>query len=64
MLFLIAKQLWHTYEFRLLPFAVILIIVAHILNYRLSKRHRHNPTETPSQTPPGSAAVGPMTHYH
>ena len=38
MLFLIAKQLWHTYEFRLLPFAVILIIVAHILNYRLSRR--------------------------
>jgi hypothetical protein len=36
-LLLIAKQLWHQYEFRLLPFAVILIITAHILNYRLSR---------------------------
>jgi hypothetical protein len=44
MFFLIAKQLWHTYEFRLLPFAVILIIVAHILNYRLSRSaHTRHP---------------------
>ena len=64
MLFLIAKQLWHTYEFRLLPFAVILIIVAHILNYRLSKRHGHSSTGTPSQPSPGSGAAGPVTHYH
>lgn len=38
MLLLIAKQLWHQYEFRLLPFAVILIIAAHLLNYRLSRK--------------------------
>ena len=37
MLLLIAKQLWHQYELRLLPFAVILIIAAHMLNYRLSR---------------------------
>ena len=38
MLFLIAKQLWHQYEFQLLPFAVVLIIAAHLLNYRLCKK--------------------------
>ena len=38
MLFLLAKQIWHQYEFRLLPFAVIGIVAAHILNYRLSPR--------------------------
>jgi hypothetical protein len=48
MLFLIAKQLWHTYEFRLLPFAVILIVVAHILNYRLSRKTHHpHPSSVP-----------------
>jgi tetrahydromethanopterin S-methyltransferase subunit C len=53
MLFLIAKQLWHTYEFRLLPFAVILIIVAHILNYRLSKSAHtgHSAAVTPASSP-------------
>jgi hypothetical protein len=44
MFFLIAKQLWHTYEFRLLPFAVILIVVAHILNYRLSRSAHASPS--------------------
>lgn len=34
---LLAKQLWHQYQFRLLPFAVILIVMAHIINYRLSR---------------------------
>ncbi|MBS1665549.1 MAG: MerC domain-containing protein [Bacteroidetes bacterium] len=29
---LIAKQVWHTYEFRFLPFAVGLIVTAHVLN--------------------------------
>jgi hypothetical protein len=37
LLFLVAKQIWHDYEFSLLPFAVILIVCAHILNYRLSR---------------------------
>ncbi|HMH21469.1 MAG TPA: MerC domain-containing protein [Puia sp.] len=40
MILLLAKQLWHEYQFRLLPFAVILIIVAHVLNYRLCRAHR------------------------
>lgn len=37
MFFLLAKQIWHQYEFRLLPFAIALIIAAHILNYRFSR---------------------------
>ncbi|HMI62581.1 MAG TPA: hypothetical protein VK518_16805, partial [Puia sp.] len=36
--FLLAKQIWHQYELRLLPFAVLLIISAHVLNYRLSRK--------------------------
>jgi len=37
LLFLVAKQIWHDYEFGILPFAVVLIISAHVLNYRLSR---------------------------
>ena len=34
MIALIAKQLWHNWELALLPVAVILIVSAHVLNYR------------------------------
>lgn len=34
---LIAKQVWHSYEFRILPFAVLLIVTAHILNFLWTK---------------------------
>ncbi len=37
MLFLLAKQYWHNYELLLLPFAVVLIVTAHIFNHRLKK---------------------------
>ena len=37
MLFLFAKQYWHNYELFLLPFAVFLIISAHISNFRFSR---------------------------
>ena len=37
LLLLVAKQIWHQYELRILPFAVILIIGAHVVNYRLSR---------------------------
>ena len=37
MLFLFAKQYWHLYELILLPFAIILIISAHISNFRFSQ---------------------------
>jgi len=36
-LVLFAKQLWHEYQFWLLPFAVIFIVSAHIRNFRLSR---------------------------
>jgi len=42
--FLLAKQIWHEYELRLLPFAVLLIISAHILNYRLCRVSGHGRT--------------------
>jgi hypothetical protein len=37
LLLLVAKQIWHDYELRLLPFAVVLIVGAHLLNYRFSR---------------------------
>jgi hypothetical protein len=37
MLFLLAKQYWHLYELILLPFAVILIISAHFINFRFMR---------------------------
>ena len=36
MLFLLAKQYWHSYEL-LLPFAVILIVTAHVCNLRFKR---------------------------
>jgi predicted membrane protein len=42
MLFLLAKQYWHYYELFLLPFAVILIVTAHVCNLRF-KKHEKRP---------------------
>jgi MerC mercury resistance protein len=39
MLFLLAKQFWHNYELILLPFALILIILAHIFNFRYIRKY-------------------------
>jgi len=36
-LFLVAKQVWHHYQYWLLPFAVILIVAAHLINYKSCK---------------------------
>jgi len=38
---LIFKQIWHHYQFLFLPFAVLLIVVAHFINHRLSRIHHH-----------------------
>jgi MerC mercury resistance protein len=38
MFFLLAKQFWHEYELILLPFALILIISAHIFNFRFIRK--------------------------
>jgi phosphoglycerol transferase MdoB-like AlkP superfamily enzyme len=35
MILLLAKQIWHPYQFLILPFAVALILIAHGWNYRL-----------------------------
>ena len=40
-LFLLAKQIWHNYQYWLLPVAVILIVAAHINNYRSCQVHQH-----------------------
>jgi hypothetical protein len=40
MLFLLAKQYWHTYELLLLPFAVVFIVTAHVFNHRMKRSSR------------------------
>ncbi len=39
MFFLLSKQFWHEYELILLPFALILIISAHIFNFRFIRKY-------------------------
>jgi hypothetical protein len=39
--FLLAKQLWHNFEYWLLPIAVVFIISAHLINYRACRIHNH-----------------------
>ena len=51
MIFLISKQIWHSYELLLLPFAVVLIVGAHILNFRLGRLRRNFPIQQPGVTP-------------
>jgi hypothetical protein len=43
--FLVMKQLFHTYEIWLLVPGVLLIITAHILNYRSCRVHNHAHTD-------------------
>jgi hypothetical protein len=40
-LLLFAKQIWHAYQFWLLPFAILFIISAHLINYRSCRVHNH-----------------------
>jgi hypothetical protein len=40
-LLLLAKQLWHEYQLWFLPIAVLLIIAAHLMNYRHCRVHNH-----------------------
>jgi hypothetical protein len=39
--FLVAKQVWHDFEYWLLPIAVLFIIGAHLMNYRACRIHDH-----------------------
>lgn len=47
MIFLFAKQYWHAYQLWLLPFAILCITAAHLLNFRFSRvgatREKHSP---------------------
>lgn len=38
---LIAKQVWHEFQLVFLPFAILLIIGAHLLNYKACRVHNH-----------------------
>jgi len=40
-LFLVAKQVWHSYQLWLLPFALTFIIYAHLRNFKLCRVHNH-----------------------
>src|SRR5687768_1799422 len=40
-LLLVAKQIWHQYQLLFLPLAVLLIISAHLMNYRWCRIHNH-----------------------
>lgn len=39
--FLVAKQVWHHYQYWLLPFALVFIVSAHVLNYKACRIHNH-----------------------
>ena len=52
MMLLIAKEVWWRYELVFLPFAVALIISAHVVNYRLSR---------PVKLRQAMKVVGPVT---
>lgn len=40
-LLLFAKQIWHSYQMWILPLAVLLIIAAHLMNFRFCRVHNH-----------------------
>ncbi len=43
---LIAKQIWHQYQFWILPFAVLFIVTAHLINFRACRVHATMPMKT------------------
>lgn len=38
---LVAKQVWHDYQYWLLPIAILLIVTAHLFNYKACRIHNH-----------------------
>jgi hypothetical protein len=40
-LLLVAKQVWHDYQYWILPFAVVAIVSAHLLNFKSCRVHDH-----------------------
>ena len=45
MLLLLAKQYWHQYELFILPFAVLFIVSAHIINFRSCRIQEYAPEQ-------------------
>ncbi|HYC30270.1 MAG TPA: MerC domain-containing protein [Chitinophagaceae bacterium] len=41
MALLFAKQIWHNYQYWLLPGAVVLIVIGHVMNFRSCRVHNH-----------------------
>src|ERR1700760_1893666 len=59
---LIAKEIWPTYELGILPFAVLLVVGAHWLNYRLCRRnHKHPRVGQP--TGPASMRISQSSNH-
>jgi hypothetical protein len=56
---LLAKQLWHQYELQILPFAVLLILSAHILNFRFCHTRPHAPSSSSPQNSRSPAVSDP-----
>lgn len=44
-LLLLAKQIWHDYQYWILPIAVLLIVIAHFKNYKACRVHNHAHTD-------------------
>lgn len=38
---LVAKQVWHSFQYWLLPIALLLIVSAHLFNYKACRVHNH-----------------------
>jgi hypothetical protein len=63
MSFLIAKEIWPNYELGLLPFAVLLVVGAHWLNYRWCRRHhRHRDFPDPATASGGNSLTLQLEH--
>lgn len=50
---LIAKQVWHSYELSILPFAVLLIVAAHVVNLRWTRARHVDPSRVSGPAEPG-----------
>lgn len=43
--FLVAKQVWHEFQYWLLPIAILMIVAAHFMNYKACRIHNHAHTD-------------------
>ena len=64
MIFLIAKEIWPNYELGLLPFAVLLVVGAHWLNYRWCRNHGRQPAGPDFPDPATGSDRNLLTSHH